>query len=290
MLGLGLIVASVALQAFALSRVSFQLGNQEIMAFSSMSFFLCSFVFFCKLIVSKPLVIDRVKVIALAKMNVYTLLAFLAFHLALMYLPASSAALIEASIALVVVSILTRESLTRLLQAVAIVMVTLAFAFHTNDMDQPFIVGLLLSGVAGIGAAVISFKSHSDNMGYLSVDEMLAFRFLLSGAIATLLVISTDSDVAYNIDYGNILPLSLFGFVLPFYLLQKGMEVTRPILTVCMLSIIPATSYLFESILYRHASVIESGLMGLAVLLILTYSTSNRVRQTSNTLNRQSSE
>ncbi|MFA0123619.1 hypothetical protein AB4400_19730, partial [Vibrio sp. 10N.261.48.A2] len=90
MLGFVFILASVTLQAFALSRVSFQFSSGEIMIFSATSFFLCSIFFLCKLVVTKKLNLTREKVLSLAKMNLYTLLAFFSFHLALTYIPASS--------------------------------------------------------------------------------------------------------------------------------------------------------------------------------------------------------
>lgn len=278
MLGFVFILASVTLQAFALSRVSFQFSSGEIMIFSAASFFLCSLFFLCKLIVSNNLNLTREKVLSLTKMNLYTLLAFFSFHLALTYIPASSAALFESAIAVVVVSVLTRESLGRLAQAFTIALLTLLFAIKANTVETVLLLGLILAAFAGIGAALISLKSNAKFMGNLSIDEILAFRFLLSGVVATGVVFTTGASLSEEVGLAEVSGLSIFGFVLPFFLLQKGMEVTKPVLTVCMLSVIPAISYLFESVLYSEPSIQEVMLIFSSVTLIVWFSISDIIK------------
>ncbi|GAL10889.1 hypothetical protein JCM19233_1874 [Vibrio astriarenae] len=221
MLGFVFILASVTLQAFALSRVSFQFSSGEIMIFSAASFFLCSLFFLCKLIVSNNLNLTREKVLSLTKMNLYTLLAFFSFHLALTYIPASSAALFESAIAVVVVSVLTRESLGRLAQAFTIALLTLLFAIKANTVETVLLLGLILAAFAGIGAALISLKSNAKFMGNLSIDEILAFRFLLSGVVATGVVFTTGASLSEEVGLAEVSGLSIFGFVLPFFFTSK---------------------------------------------------------------------
>lgn len=278
MLGFVFILASVTLQAFALSRVSFQFSSGEIMIFSAASFFLCSIFFLFKLMVTRNLNLNKEKVVSLTKMNVYTLLAFFSFHLALIYIPASSAALFESAVAVVAVSVFTRESFGRLAQASTIVLLTLLFALKANVMNVALLVGLVLAAFAGIGAALISLKSNAKFMGDLSIDEILAFRFLLSGIVALGVVLSTGDSLSGEVSLLEVLGLSVFGFVLPFFLLQKGMEVTKPVLTVCMLSVIPAISYLFESVLYSKPSAQEVMLISCSVALIIWFSISDIIK------------
>ncbi|WP_234498154.1 hypothetical protein [Vibrio maritimus] len=214
----------------------------------------------------------------MAKMNLYTLLAFFSFHLALIYIPASSAALFESAVAVVVVSVITRESVGRLAQALTIALLTLLFAVKVNAIEAALLLGLVLAALAGIGAALISLKSNAKFMGDLSIDEILAFRFLLSGIVATGVVFSTGASLSEEVGLVEVSGLSIFGFVLPFFLLQKGMEVTKPVLTVCMLSVIPAISYLFESALYSEPSIQEVMLICSSVTLIAWFSISDIIK------------
>ncbi|SON52077.1 hypothetical protein [Vibrio tapetis] len=101
-------------------------------------------------------------------------------------------------------------------------------------MDATLLLGLVLAALAGIGSALISLKSNAKFMGDLSIDEILAFRFLLSGVVATEVAFSTGASIGGEVGVIEVFVLSVFGFVLPFFLLQKGMEVTKPVLTVCM--------------------------------------------------------
>lgn len=278
MLGFIFILASVILQAFALSRVSFQFSSGEVMIFSTTSFFLCSIFFLCKLVATKKLNLTKEKVLSLAKMNLYTFLAFFSFHLALTYIPASSAALFESAVAVVVVSVVTREALGRLAQAFTIALLTLLFAIKANVMDAALLLGLVLAALAGIGAALISLKSNAKFMGDLSIDEILAFRFLLSGIAAMGVIFSTGARLGGEVGLAEVAGLSVFGFVLPFFLLQKGMEITKPVLTVCMLSVIPAISYLFESALYSEPSIQEVMLISSSVAFIVWFSIADIIK------------
>ncbi|MBW3695504.1 hypothetical protein EK599_07340 [Vibrio sp. T187] len=290
MIGISFIVASVTLQAFVLSKVSYQFSSAEVMTFSALSFFLCSLLFGLKLQLKGKVKITKEKARCIATLNVHTLLAFGAFHLALIFLPASSAALFETSIALLVVAILTKESQNRILQTILIIAFTLGFVFAANVLNTDLMQGILLAALAGVGAATISVRSNRENSNVLSTDEALAYRFVLSALATFSFLYMFDSGMQVPVSYFEVVLLSLFGFVAPFFLLQKGMEVTKPALTISLLSIIPVISYFFESIFYSSPSLIEMVLITSAILLIVLYSIRGFIKQTKATSTAESCE
>ncbi|MDA9556045.1 hypothetical protein N9R79_00890 [Vibrio sp.] len=272
MVGILFIVASVTLQAFVLSKISYQFSSAEVMTFSVFSFLLCTLIFGLKLLLKGQINITKKKGMNITILNIHTLLAFGSFHLALIFLPASSAALFETSIALLAIALLTKEIPNRILQTCVIIAFTLGFILAANAFSVELIQGAILSALAGVGAATISVRSNHEHNKVLSTDEALAYRFILSGVVVLSALYFSGSGLQFSVSYIEVVLLSLFGFVLPFYLLQKGMAVTKPVLTISMLSVIPVVSYLFESVFYASTSLIELTLMSCSIILIILYS------------------
>jgi len=75
-------------------------------------------------------------------------------------------------------------------------------------MDAALLLGLVLAALAGIGAALISLKSNAKFMGDLSIDEILAFRFLLSGVVATGVAFSTGASLGGEVGLAEVFGLS----------------------------------------------------------------------------------
>ncbi|MUK01654.1 hypothetical protein GM708_06745 [Vibrio cholerae] len=218
-------------------------------------------------------------------LNLATLMTFGAFYLALVWIPASLVAGIEAAFAPLItlfIGLRVRRRVPALTWVLALGVLACSIAFgaaqnQTLAIPGPqYITGVALALTAGAGMAVLASVSHRLGERGVSAASILAVRYHLAYVVALLLALRENPlKVGLPDLLGSLVwmvPLGIAAVVLPLFLIQSGMMRTDPTLTTVIMAGLPAISFLTEAILLGSRTTVASwALLVLLVALIGTY-------------------
>jgi drug/metabolite transporter (DMT)-like permease len=220
---------------------------------------------------------------AFLSLNATTAVTFVSFYLALVFVPASLAAGVEAAAApLAALGYgAIRRSRARAAQwslAVCMFIASVGFGWSQSprfaaQVSAPLWCGLGLAVLAGVGMAAIAVLSSKLAREGFTARDLMAARYHLIWAIALAVALARSG--------GNLgpawrsaawaAPLGLVAVVVPLFAIQAGMMRIRPSVTVGLMASVPAVSYFVEVVGFGGGSAFSWGLLSVSVALICVY-------------------
>ncbi|MDN3295060.1 hypothetical protein QWM81_13550 [Streptomyces ficellus] len=258
---IALIIASLMLQAGTEGYLTGRVEVGDSLLFSFAAFAVTSLVFTGALLLRRalggepvaPAPAHRPAALRLVlAMNVATAVTFLGFYVALPWVPAVLANSVMAGVGPLAVAVLDprhRTSPAGWARAVALLAASLVVAAWTHDgggaAGFAVLPGLLLVLLAGFGAAYIAqLSSRLAGVG-APPAWVTAHRFHLTYAAAALLLLTREAGPAAG--GGLSLPATalaaIAGVTVPLYLLQIGLQRTRPVIAMVLLTTLPGLAY-----------------------------------------------
>lgn len=271
------LILGVLLQGGCNALLSAHLTMSDALRFSAVAFALAAFGAISVQKATAPkrsrTAVPRTDAIAL---NVATAVTFLSFYTALVWIPASVAAGVEAGIApAVALALWGRRSMAyQWLVVLALLTTSVAFGVIQYDVGDTnttdFALGIALATVAGIGMTTISALTRKlGSRGVHSVD-VLAVRYhltYLAATAATLIV--PHSGSASHLSWISIVVFAVLGVIAPLALYQVGMSRTPPVIAMGLITLVPVTSFVVERVTGQPLTVAASLLVVLIAALAI---------------------
>lgn len=260
------IVASVLMQAGVFGYISGRLDATASLALSCTGFGAAAVLFNATLLVRRarrgPAAASPKATGLLALMNVVTAVTFLGFYASLSWLPSALATGIETAIGPAVLTLLGRAGYgrraTRQDWVAAAVLVLLglgiAWTFTSTGGIQPSAgttLGLALVVGAGTGAAALVLISAE--LGRRGIDPVYvsAHRFHLTYLCGGALLVAAGSPSRrWVAEPPTLLLLGVLAVAIPLFLLQAGLQRADPMVAMVLLTTLPGTTYLAETVFH----------------------------------------
>ena len=197
-------------------------------------------------------------------LNVVTLVTFGAFYLSLLWLPGSFAAGVEMAVApcmtLVIGAVRGQSAKLRSwLLAAALLAVSAAFGWSQEASSfhgvRGLVTGVVLAALAGTGTACLAVISRHLGDAGVNASDLMATRYHLTYVAAFVVALSASgASLATVSAFAWLAPLGLAAVVLPLSLIQFGMMRTSPLISVVIMSFVPAASFVVEVAAFGHPS------------------------------------
>jgi drug/metabolite transporter (DMT)-like permease len=250
-------------------------SSNDILLLVSFGFFLSAMVYqLIAIFQGQPLTKNARPVLLV--LNISTALAFLSFYVALYFIPASLASLIEAAAGPLLMILLiylknikssARPSGLALWLNVGILLCGyLALSLERHGLwTATEWVGIACACLAALGACLIAIQSKTTAAMGLSAVSVLSWRLHLTWLLALSLYFWQGGSLTLAALLNmKTLALALVGIVFPMYLLQRSMQNLPPLFSMIALSFIPLFSYLVEFYLGKASHI------GVFFLLLLS--------------------
>ena len=257
---LGIIVLLGAALLTSASQVFYAHQVQTIhpFLFTGISFFLTT-VFFQLLSFRAPKKVHKGTLIPIIQLNIASAITFMSFYFALKYVEPAIVSSLEIGIAplfVLAMHVLRKMSIPSrnwliaagtLLACIILIFGTSQSSLFQEGVIHYVIIGLIASCICGIGAVYCADYSKTlSDLGWSST-KILSQRYLLIIFIS--FFFTYDLIIPYfkeNISW--IVVMTIFGVLLPNYLLQKGIQYTNTFLVMMSLSFIPIFTFIFQRI------------------------------------------
>lgn len=280
------IIVSLLLQSVAYGYVSARYPSGNMMQFAFIACALCTLFYALSLRIWPVAPQIGADSRAIRRIGVFTALSYVAFFAAIAFIPASVVSLTEVAVgplfAVFVSAWFVGEKLSHaaithrrdLWSAggffVAMFAATLLVLKTVGVAVDRVALGIVLSCVAGLGAAIIASIARL-HLAHLSPRLVLARRFHLTYLSALALGLVFEQWI-WRWDFWLFSAfVAFFGVVLPMFLLQWGIQQVRPIITMLTLAFVPAMTYLSETVFSGYSDWRVSALIAMAVGLAVVY-------------------
>lgn len=216
----------------------------------------------------------------LIRLNGASILAFMGFYFALKYIEPAVVSALEMGIGplfIALMMLMQKQSVRKLQWMIAIgtfiaclfliVAVLVGETGVALELSPASLVGLIASVLCGIGAVLCSIYSKQlSELGWTS-SMILSKRYI--GIIVVSFIFTYDLIIPYFREHiGWILLVTVFGVMLPMYLLQKGIQYTSVFMVMMSLCFIPVFTFCFQ-LLDNRISFSTISFIGIMLLFVL---------------------
>ncbi|GLC89110.1 DMT family transporter [Lysinibacillus piscis] len=228
--------------------------------FTGISFFVTSLYFQCFAFRQKVAPRWRQTWQPLLSLNLSSVVTFMGFYFALKYIEPAIVSSLEMGIGPLFILLITLYQRTAIAKSqwfiavgtlfacgVLIMAVVVGESGVTMELSTEVVIGIIASILCGAGAVCCSIYSKQLNeLGWTS-SMILAKRYI--GIVSLSFFLTYDRILPYLMDNIMwILLLTLFGVMLPMYLLQKGIQYTNTFLVMMSLCFVPVFTFAFQLI------------------------------------------
>lgn len=216
----------------------------------------------------------------LIRLNFASIIAFMGFYFALKYIEPAVVSALEMGIGplfIALMMLLQKQSVRKLQWMIAIgtfiaclFLIVAVLGGETGvalQLSPASLIGLIASVLCGIGAVLCSIYSKQlSELGWTS-SMILSKRYI--GIIVVSFIFTYDLIIPYFREHiGWILLVTVFGVMLPMYLLQKGIQYTSVFMVMMSLCFIPVFTFGFQ-LLDNRISFSTISFIGIMLLFVL---------------------